>query len=251
MLLYIILIGIIFIVLERLIPARKLPHVKGWWTRVIIINAFQLAILIVGFFTWDKWFENSSIWHFAEHLNPAIGGLLSYFIITFVFYWWHRWRHEINFLWLGFHQIHHSPQRIETITSFYKHPLEIILNSLIIGSINYLVLGLGVEAASFTLLYSSIGEYFYHMNIATPFWVGYFFQRPEMHRIHHQKSKHYSNFSDLPLWDMIFGTYQNPKKGEEVECGFQPDRESSLGKMLAFQNVNNKYYNTNDNRGEV
>ena len=33
----------------------------------------------------------------------------------------------MNFLWLAFHQVHHSPSRIETITSFYKHPTEIVV----------------------------------------------------------------------------------------------------------------------------
>jgi hypothetical protein len=45
---------------------------------------------------------------------------MAYFVATFVFYWWHRWRHESAVLWRGFHQIHHSPQRLEVITSFYK-----------------------------------------------------------------------------------------------------------------------------------
>src|SRR5690606_17003560 len=125
-----------------------------------------------------------------------------------VFYWWHRARHDVNFLWLALHQIHHSPARIETITSFYKHPLEIVCNSLIIGFINHVILGVGLEGAAWTLLFSAVGEYFYHMNIATPRWVGLFFQRPEMHRIHHQLGRHYHNFSDIPLWDALFGTYR-------------------------------------------
>ena len=34
----------------------------------------------------------------------------------------------------GFAEIHHSPQRIEVIASFYKHPGEMIVNS-VIGSV--------------------------------------------------------------------------------------------------------------------
>ncbi len=230
--------GVFFMVLERIIPDQKLPHVKGWWTRVIIINAMQLGVVILGSYTWDTWLQKFSL--FFLSLHPALGGLIAYFITTFVFYWWHRWRHEVNFLWLAFHQVHHSPQRIETITSFFKHPLEIICNSLIIGSINFIILGLTVESAAFCLLFSSIGEYIYHMNIKTPHAMGYFFQRPEMHRIHHQRGKHYSNFSDLPIWDMLFGTYENPKE-MNGKCGFKPEREEQLLNMLAFKNVNNPY----------
>jgi sterol desaturase/sphingolipid hydroxylase (fatty acid hydroxylase superfamily) len=78
------------------------------------------------------------------------------------------------------------------------------------------------------------------MNIKTPHWMGYIFQRPEMHRIHHERSKHYNNFSDLPIWDMIFGTYENPKK-RDMTCGFKTERESKLIEMLRFKNVNDPY----------
>jgi hypothetical protein len=58
------------------------------------------------------------VFRLSDHVSPALGGLIAYFI----FYWWHRWRHESDLLWRLFHQIHHSPQRLEVITSFYKHP---------------------------------------------------------------------------------------------------------------------------------
>lgn len=238
MLVTIIIAGVLLVIAERIIPDQHLPYVKGWWLRVVIINSIQLAVILVGKFTWDLFFQEKQF--LALGLHPIIGGFLGYVIITFIFYWWHRWRHEINFLWLGFHQLHHSPSRIETITSFYKHPLEIIANSVIIGAVNHLLLGLSVEAAAWSLLYASLGEYFYHMNIKTPHWIGYFFQRPEMHRIHHQRGKHYSNFSDIPLWDMLFGTFKNPKN-YQGPCGFKPDREKKLLDILLLRNVNNPY----------
>lgn len=235
----IIAVGIFLIVLERIIPDQKLPHVDGCWMRVVIINILQLGVVFLATFTWDKWFLD---WRFFELLvlPDFLGGFLSYLGVTFVFYWWHRFRHDINFFWLAFHQIHHSPSRIETITSFYKHPCEIIVNSLIIGAINYFVFGHTVEAGAWCLLYASLGEYFYHMNIRTPRWIGFFFQRPEMHRIHNQRGKHYKNFSDLPIWDMLFGTFENPStyKGE---FGFNIDREGKLKSMLLCKNVNDPY----------
>lgn len=233
-------IGVFLMILERIIPDQKLPHVKGWWTRVIFINVIQLCIVILGSYSWDLWLKKVSLFSLSSHFSPVIGGLIGYFIITFVFYWWHRWRHDIDFLWLGFHQLHHSPQRIETITSFYKHPAEIVCNSILIGAVNFLLLGLSIESAAYCILLSSIGEYVYHMNIKTPYWMGFIFQRPEMHRIHHQKSKHYNNFSDLPIWDMLFGTFENPKK-REITCGFKPERESQFKEMLSFKNVNDPY----------
>jgi sterol desaturase/sphingolipid hydroxylase (fatty acid hydroxylase superfamily) len=240
MTIYIIAIGLFLIILERIIPDQKLPQVKGWWTRVIILNLAQLGVLYLGKITWDNWFVGKSIFHLSAYVNEAFGGFIAYVVTTFVFYWWHRWRHTVNFLWLTMHQVHHSPQRIETITSFYKHPLEIICNSIIIGSVNFLILGLNLQAAAWSLLFAAIGEYFYHMNIRTPHWLGYIFQRPEMHRIHHERGKHYYNFSDLPLWDMLFGTFRNPRSMSEA-CGFKPEREEKLVQMLFFRNVNGPY----------
>jgi sterol desaturase/sphingolipid hydroxylase (fatty acid hydroxylase superfamily) len=239
MLIPIILLGIFLFSLERIIPAKKLPTVKGWWKRVVVINILQLSIVILGKMTWDHWFDGANI-RYLQGVHPIVGGVVAYFVVTFVFYWWHRVRHDVNVLWLAFHQIHHSPQRIETITSFYKHPLEIMVNSLIIGVVNFMIVGVDVEAAAWCLFFSSAGEFFYHMNISTPRWIGFFFQRPEMHHIHHQFNRHYYNFSDIPLWDMLFGTYINPKK-EPVTCGFRPERESQFLKMLLFKNVNNRF----------
>lgn len=238
MLIPIIIVGLSLIILERMIPDQKLPHVKGWWIRVLIVNLLQLGVIITGKYTWDQWLAETRLFNLD---TPApLGGLLAYLVVTFIFYWWHRWRHTIPLFWLLFHQLHHSPNRIETITSFYKHPLEIVCNALLIGSVNHILLGLDLEAAAWCLLYSSLGEYFYHLNIRTPHWIGYFFQRPEMHRIHHQRGKHYYNFSDIPLWDMLFGTFKNPKT-YQGKCGFKPEREVKLLKILSFKNVNNSY----------
>lgn len=240
MIIYIIAIGVSLMILERIIPDQKLPHVKGWWTRVIILNLFQIGILFLGKVTWDTWFYGRSLFHLPVQINEPLAGFIAYLVTTFVFYWWHRWRHTVNFLWLVMHQVHHSPQRIETITSFFKHPLEIVCNSIIIGIVNFSVLGLSMESAAWSILYAAIGEYLYHMNIKTPHWMGYIFQRPEMHRIHHERNRHFNNFSDIPLWDILFGTFENPKTNDKP-CGFKPEREEKLVEMLLFKNVNNPY----------
>ena len=240
MIMIIIGVGLTLILLERIFPDRVLPTVKGWWSRVIVINIMQFAIVILGMVSWDVWFQTHQP-YVLEGLPDFVLGFMAYLGITFVFYWWHRVRHDSYALWILFHQLHHSASRLETITSFYKHPFEIIVNSVLMGTISYLLFGLNVEAVAWTILYSSLGEYFYHMNIKTPHWVGYFFQRPEMHKIHHKEGVHYNNFSDLPLWDILFGTYENPKNKEDDACGFSNCKERKFIKILSFRNVNNPY----------
>jgi sterol desaturase/sphingolipid hydroxylase (fatty acid hydroxylase superfamily) len=100
----------------------------------------------------------------------------------------------------------------------------------------FALLGLDTKAAAVYTAFTALGEFFYHTNVRTPQWVGYLFQRPEMHRIHHEKDKHRNNYGDIVWWDMLFGTYQNPPTWDG-ECGFTEEREQQLGAMLAFQDV--------------
>ncbi|WP_218054629.1 sterol desaturase family protein [Legionella massiliensis] len=206
---------------------------------MVLINLIQIGVLTLAGYTWEQWFCSWSIFHILSHLPPFHGGLIAYFIATFVFYWWHRARHEFDFLWVGFHQIHHSPQRLEVITSFYKHPGEMIANSLIGSMLVYTVLGLSIEAGIVYTPCTAIGEFFYHTNIRTPRWVGYIFQRPEMHRIHHQFNQHKNNYGDIVWWDMLFGTYDNPKEWCQT-CGFVPEKEEKLLEMLVYKDVHKK-----------
>jgi sterol desaturase/sphingolipid hydroxylase (fatty acid hydroxylase superfamily) len=223
-------------ILERLVPGWDLPRVRTWPLRVLLVNLVQLGVVLVAGITWERWLSSSSMFHLSDRVSPLAGGLVAYVIATFIFYWWHRWRHEVHFLWLGFHQIHHSPQRIEVITSFYKHPGEMIVNSIIGSLLVYTFLGLSLAAGAVYTACTALGEFFYHTNIKTPRWIGFIFQRPEMHRIHHQHGRHKNNYGDVVWWDMMFGTYENPKEFLS-SCGFDDSQEQRLAEMLAYRDV--------------
>jgi sterol desaturase/sphingolipid hydroxylase (fatty acid hydroxylase superfamily) len=86
---------------------------------------------------------------------------------------------------------------------------------------------------------TALGEFFYHTNVKTPQWVGYFFQRPDMHRIHHQYRRHKNNYGDIVWWDMIFGTYENPTDFTKT-CGFDDEKEQKLFAMLQYKDIHKK-----------
>ena len=230
-----IVFGLCFL-LERLTPGWKLPEVPSWTIRVLSLNFIQLGVVTLAGFTWEIWLSQYSFFNLSKHVNPFFGGFIAYFIATFIFYWWHRWRHQFDFLWTRFHQIHHSPQRLEVITSFYKHPLEMSVNSIIGSFLVFTTLGLSIEAGAVYTLFTALGEFFYHTNVKTPRWIGYVFQRPEMHRIHHEYDKHTNNYGDIVWWDMLFGTYDNPKEFKST-CGFDPEKEERLLDMFKFKDV--------------
>jgi sterol desaturase/sphingolipid hydroxylase (fatty acid hydroxylase superfamily) len=81
-----------------------------------------------------------------------------WFVGTFVFYWWHRLRHAKGW-WLSFHQIHHSPSRIEVVTSFYKHPIEILCDAILSAVILYPVMGCSPLGAFWYNFFAGTGEY--------------------------------------------------------------------------------------------
>lgn len=221
-------------VVEVMKPARNWPRVQGWWVRAIAVNAVQVGAVFLSGLAWDRWMQGWRPWS-ADRLGVSGGAVVGYLAITFVYYWWHRWRHEVPLLWRWVHQFHHSPQRIEVITSFYKHPLEILINGVLSSAIVYLVVGLGPEAGAGAVLLSGLAELFYHWNVRTPRWLGFIVQRPESHCVHHQEGIHHYNFSDLPLWDMLFGTFHNPKEWD-ARCGFG-EGELRVKEMLAGVDV--------------
>ncbi|MDP1579684.1 MAG: sterol desaturase family protein [Candidatus Didemnitutus sp.] len=234
-----IVIALALFVAERLWPAREQPRVTNWWARVIFVNTIQLGIIILAGYSWDRWLQESSLLSLRDHLPVLAQGVVAYVFSTFVYYWWHRWRHESAWFWRICHQLHHSPRRIELVTSFYKHPVEITINSMLSAGIVYLLLGCSVEAGAIYTFLTAGAEYFYHLNLRTPHWVGYFIQRPESHRIHHQYQHHTQNFADLPVWDALFGTFRNPRpRTEPSHCGYDEWREDRFDDMLAFRDVN-------------
>jgi len=225
----------ILLLLERLAPGRKLPHAPGWYGRAILINVIQAAITFATNRLWLSYFSGVSLFDLAALLSPVFQGLIGWLVGTFFFYWWHRLRHVRGF-WVIFHQIHHSPARIEAMTAFYKHPVEILADSALAALVLYPLLGCSLEGALWFNFFAAAGELFYHSNIRTPHWVRYFIQTPELHSIHHQLDVHYFNFADLPLWDRLFGTYRDAERFA-AECGFPRHNERHLGRMLLFKDV--------------
>jgi sterol desaturase/sphingolipid hydroxylase (fatty acid hydroxylase superfamily) len=91
-----------------------------------------------------------------------------------------------------------------------EHPVEITLNSILSAAITYTLLGISIHAAVLYTAITAVAEFFYRWNVHTPRRLGPIFQRPESHRIHHKRSYHTNNYADLPVFDIMFGTFENP-----------------------------------------
>ena len=231
----IIVVTLLFFTWERLAPGRELPAAPGWYVRAVLMNIMQITLIGVGGLLWNEYFRGHALLELGDWSNSVAEGAFYWFVGTFIFYWWHRLRHANGF-WLVFHQIHHSPSRIELLTSFYKHPIEIAADSILAGFFIYCLFGGSAEAGAWTSFFGALGEYFYHSNIRTPKWLGWFIQRPEHHSIHHQLGVHKYNFGDITWWDRMFGTFNDTDRFAE-RCGFPEDHDTRLVEMLRFKDV--------------
>jgi len=231
----IVLVTLTFFIVERVRPGRPLPQVRGWYARAALMNVMQLALIGAGGLIWNRFFRDHALLNLGGWRYPVLEGFFYWFVGTFVFYWWHRLRHADGF-WLLFHQVHHSPSRIEVLTSFYKHPIEIAADSIIASFFIYLVFGGSALAGAWTSFFGAAGEYFYHSNIRTPQWLGWIIQRPEHHSIHHQMGVHRYNYGDLTIWDRMFGTFKEAPEFAK-RCGFPGTAEERLPDMLVFRDV--------------
>lgn len=230
--------GIAFVLMgiERVWPGRRWSPVSGWWARAIAINAFQITSVFLAGMTWERWLRGPHVLSLST-LGTVPELVIGYLVYVVWMYWSHRFRHQIPVLWRCLHQLHHSPQRIEILTAFYKHPVEIVLESIASAALLYVVLGISPHSAFVLTTMSGVANLFYHWNIATPRWLGYVVQRPESHCVHHERDVHAFNYSELPLVDMVFGTFRNPARFDR-RCGFEPGREQQFGKLLRGGDVN-------------
>lgn len=226
---------LVFLIIERLTPGRVLPQARGWYARALAITLAQIGITLLTYRLWPRAFGDASLFEVKRMHLPLVEGFIAWFVGTFVFYWWHRVRHLDGF-WHVFHQLHHSPSRIETITAFYKHPIEIAADALLSAAVIYGLLGCSVEGAFWYNFFAATGEYFYHVNVRTPGWLRYIIQTPELHSIHHEYDSHAYNYSDIPIWDRLFGTYRDTR-AFVTRCGFPDGAESRLAAMLIFLDV--------------
>lgn len=222
--------------IERRRPARAFVPVAGWARRGVL---FFVVTAVVGSLIPACWNATGLAEHPVLHLGEwgLWGAPLGLLAVTLVHYAVHRAEHHFDWLWLATHQLHHSALRVDVAGAFFAHPAEVALK----GSLGFLVssalLGLSVEAAAIVGMGTALLSIFQHWNIRTPWALGFFLPRPEMHALHHEYGAHRRNYGDLPIWDLVFGTWENPEAAE-VRVGFTDAASARVGDMLLMRDVN-------------
>lgn len=221
---------------EVVAPATGNACDKRWRIYAGAINAFNVVVIILAGLVFAPWVNSHSLFNLPNANGALLNGLIIFLASSFVAYWWHRLTHASNFMWRSVHQLHHSPARVEALTAFYLHPLDSFLAALLNASIAFFVFGATAAEAGIAFAYTAIFNLVAHTDMRTPWLLGLFLQRPEMHRLHHERDRHENNYG-LPIWDMIFGTWRNPRAAELAVCGFSTENEARIKDMLLMRDV--------------
>jgi len=230
-----------FALTERLRPARTFPSRKGWqWIGLGFLVMVMTLSTVIPLLIPAQWLAQHRLLD-GTGLGVIGGTLVGIVVLEGVVYAWHRSAHNVGFLWRGFHQMHHAPQRVDIAGSLVFHPTEVVVQTLLQLFVTVIVLGLDPLAAAITGYLIAFFSFFQHWNVRTPQWIGYLIQRPESHCIHHRMGVHYYNYADLSFWDMLFGTFRNPRQFLG-QCGFDNGADSRMAAILAFVDVNAPAY---------
>jgi sterol desaturase/sphingolipid hydroxylase (fatty acid hydroxylase superfamily) len=170
-----------------------------------LLKAFAV-LLLVNFLALFEIFSLSNL-----PVPRYLSIIISFLFIDFSGYFTHWLFHKISVLW-KLHKLHHSDRAVDTITTFFHHPLEGIANFLL----NTLIFVLFDVPVPVILLYgvvASIHAPLTHFKILLPEkWnkiVSFLIVTPNFHRIHHSldMKEGNSNFGIVfPFWDKLFGT---------------------------------------------
>jgi sterol desaturase/sphingolipid hydroxylase (fatty acid hydroxylase superfamily) len=231
----------VMLAVEGVAPARTFPLRRGWiWLGIAFLLLVGTLSTVVPLLVQPEWLQRHR-WIDGSGLGVIGGTVVGYVVLSGVMYAWHRTLHAVPLLWRLTHQLHHSPQRVDMPGSVLFHPTEIVAQILLQLFVSLVVLGLDPIAAALTGYVAAFYGMFQHWNIRTPRWLGYLIQRPEAHCEHHRLDVHAYNYGDLPIWDLLLGTFKNPA-GFDGRCGFKSPADRRLAAMLAFEDVNPPQY---------
>ncbi len=218
-------LGSLFVILLTQALEILMPYEKDWrWPDDQFLNelghTFVSAMLghnvgrliaygVFGVFV-SQWNYSGAPW-WPGDLPFALQVVIAFCAWEFGLYWNHRLMHGVTW---RFHSLHHKLRRLSWVNSGYGHPMQFVMTSFA-DLMVLLLLGVPAEVMMFTVYLSGSVNFLPHANIDMKMGVlNYIFATPEVHRWHHEKTMASGtrNFGmQLIVWDLVFGTYYNPK----------------------------------------
>lgn len=140
--------------------------------------------------------------------------LLCVVAFDYLFYWAHRWGHEMNVFW-GSHIVHHQSQEYNLTVALRQSWLHNLIAFPIFLPLVFLgfdTLTFGIAAGIVTLY-----QYWIHTKLIDkmPVWFEFVFNTPSHHRVHHAINPQYldKNYAaTFILWDRLHGTFKQEEE---------------------------------------
>ena len=226
--------------IEALGTGRPWPAIRLWRTKsmAFFIMLMGLNAALPGLLP-PQWAAHALF--DGAQLGVVGGVVIGFGAVSLANALLHRSYHHFDLLWRWVHQLHHSPIRLDTAGAVVFTPTEIVFNIALFQLVIVFVLGLDPLAAAIVGYIAVFYGLFQHFNIHTPQWLGYLIQRPESHGVHHRRGFHAYNYSDLPLWDLLMGTFRNPKEFL-AEVGFEAEEATRIAPLLIGRDANAALY---------
>ena len=171
--------------------------------------------------------------------------ILTFIAIDFVFYFYHRISHRVNFLW-AIHMSHHSSEEMNFAVSFRQAwfgPLSKVPFFMVLPLMGFDPTAIAVAGVVSTL-WGIVGHTQIVGKLGPLEWI---FNTPSHHRVHHGSNSQYidKNYGNLLIiWDKLFGTFE--PEDEPVKFGlarnvktFNPTKITFMGWIDIFKNIKN------------
>jgi sterol desaturase/sphingolipid hydroxylase (fatty acid hydroxylase superfamily) len=226
---------LMFVLIEQLWPLRRdqSPFRHEWkldLTYYVFNHLMVSVILLVTTIFSERlfgWAVNDTMQAAVQTQPVWLQAIEVLFVADLTQYWGHRMMHEHPRLW-NFHAVHHCPAEMDWLSGSRIHFLEVLFTRSTVITPIYL-LGFDPIAINFYVIWVGIQGVLIHSNTNLPFGpLRYLFTTPHFHHWHHAADaeaidKNYA--ANLPVLDMIFGTYVD-------NAGRWPQRYGVVGKPL-------------------
>ena len=139
--------------------------------------------------------------------------IVTFVMIDFVYYWYHRFSHRVRFMW-AVHMNHHSSEEMNFTVSFRQAwfgPITKVPFFIVMPLIGFDPIITAVAGVASTL-WGVIGHTQWIRRLGV---LEYILVTPSSHRVHHGSNECYidKNYGNLLIvWDRLFGTF-----AEEIE----------------------------------
>ncbi len=208
-----------FMGLEYLYSKKKKKDLFRFAESVANINVGIAERLLDVFMTGVFFFVFDHIQkHYA--LFNIKAGVVTWFLLflltDLVWYWYHRFAHEINLFW-AVHVVHHQSEDFNYTVSARITVLQAVVRSMFWSILP--LIGFPAIMVSVFLLIHGLYPFFIHTQVLGKWgWFEKFMVTPTHHSVHHASNPEYldKNYGDvLIIWDKLFGTFVQAK--EEIK----------------------------------